>query len=132
MKGGEVTPNAGNTFTDVAGITDTITVRSSDAYGIGGGIIWQYDFGNKSYFRLFSLWGYGLTNFSAENLGNSIGAFQTDVNNFRLGRPASNVQQTGPRHLQGQRQSVSGFDPVPVWLRICLECEPLLFVRLVG
>jgi maltoporin len=101
MKGGEVTPNAGNTFTDVAGIKDTITVRSSDAYGIGGGIIWQYDFGNKSYFRLFSLWGYGLTNFSAENLGNSIGAFQTDVNNFRLGRPASNVQQTGLTTFKG-------------------------------
>jgi len=101
MKGGEVTPNAGNTFKDVAGVTDTITVRSSDAYGIGGGIIWQYDFGNKSYFRLFSLWGYGLTNFSAENLGNSIGAFQTDVNNFRLGRPASNVQQTGLTTFKG-------------------------------
>jgi hypothetical protein len=48
----------------------------------------QYDFGNKSYFRLFGLFGYGVTNFSAENLGNSVGAFETNVNNFRLGRPA--------------------------------------------
>ncbi len=100
-KGSEVTPNGGNTFTDVAGFSDNITVRTSDAYGIGGGIIWQYDFGNKSYFRLFSLWGWGLTNFSADNLGNSIGAFQTDVNNFRLGRSASNVRQTGLTTFHG-------------------------------
>jgi len=92
IKGGVVTPNGGTTFTDVLGNTDTVNVNSSDAFGIGGGIIWQYDFGNKSYFRLFSLWGYGATNFSAENLGNSIGAFETNVNNFVLGRHATNVK----------------------------------------
>jgi len=94
-KGAEITPNGGNNFTDIAGFVDNITVRSSDQYGIGGGVIWQYDFGNKSYLRVFGLFGYGLTNFSADNLGNSIGAFQTDVNNFRLGRPATNVHVTG-------------------------------------
>jgi maltoporin len=109
-KGGVVTgtgAGATTTFTDVLGIKDTINVTSSDAYGIGGGLIYQYDFGNKSYFRLFSLWGYGLTNFGADNLGNSVGAFETNVNNFRLLRPASNVKETGINTFTG------GANPYP-------------------
>jgi len=101
IKGGVVTPAAGATFTDINGATDTVNVNSSDAYGIGGGLIWQYDFGNKSYLRVFSLWGYGATNFGAENLGNQIGAFETNVNNALLGRSASNVKETAPGVFQG-------------------------------
>jgi maltoporin len=91
VKGAEVTPNGGTTFTDIKGNTDTIIVRSSDGWGIGGGAIWQYDFGNKSYLRLWALFGYGATNFSAEGFGNNVGAFETDVNNLMLGRSATNV-----------------------------------------
>ncbi len=100
-KGGQVTPNGGTTFTDVLGNTDTINVRSSDEYGLGGGLIWQYDFGNKSYLRVFGLFGFGQTNFGAENLGNSVGAFETNVNNFLLGRSASNVQVNGEGQFSG-------------------------------
>ena len=101
IKGGVVTPAGGNTFTAINGATETINVSSSDAYGIGGGLIWQYDFGNKSYLRVFGLFGYGQTNFSAENLGNSIGAFQTNVNNSCLAEPASNVKETAPGVFSG-------------------------------
>jgi maltoporin len=98
INGGQVTTAKSNqTFTDVKGNTDTVIVNQSDAFGIGGGLIWEYDFGgtgnSMSYLRLFSLWGTGVTNFSAENLGNSIGAFEQNVNNFVSGRPASNVKQ---------------------------------------
>ena len=101
IKGAEVTPNGGQTFTDVLGNTDNITVRSSDAYGAGGGLIWTYDFGNKSQLQVFGLFGWGVTNFSAENLGQSIGAFQTNVNNFVLGRSATNVHETAPGVFTG-------------------------------
>jgi maltoporin len=100
-KGGVVTPAAGNQFVAINGLTETVNVTSSDEYGIGGGVIWHYDFGNKSYVQVFGLFGYGQTNFSAENLGNSIGAFQQNVNNFLIGRPASNVKQVGLREFSG-------------------------------
>ena len=59
---GVVTPNGGATFTDVKGNTDTINVQTSDAYGGGGGIIWEYDYANKSYLRIFGLFGWGAVN----------------------------------------------------------------------
>ncbi len=101
IKGAPVTPAGGQTFTNVLGDTNSINVTSSDEYGAGGGAIWQYDFGNKSYLRVFGLFGWGVTNFGAENLGNSIGAFQTNVNNFVLGRSASNVHETAPGVFNG-------------------------------
>jgi maltoporin len=101
IKGAPVTPAGGQTFTNVLGDTNSINVTSSDEYGAGGGVIWQYDFGNKSYLRVFGLFGWGVTNFGAENLGNSIGAFQTNVNNFVLGRSASNVHETAPGVFNG-------------------------------
>jgi maltoporin len=87
--------NSNVTFTDVLGNKDTVIVNQGDAFGAGGGLIYQYDFGNKSYFRLFSLWGWGVTNFSAENLGNGISSFEQSVNNFVIGRSATNVQRVG-------------------------------------
>jgi maltoporin len=101
IKGAEITPNGGQAFTDVLGGADNITVRTTDAYGIGGGVIWRYDFGNKSFLQVFGLFGAGATNFSAENLGQPINAFGTNVNNFVLGRSASNVQQTAPGVFRG-------------------------------
>jgi maltoporin len=101
IKGGVVTPNGGTTFTNVNGVTDTINVSSSDAWGGGGGLIWEYDYGNKSYFRLAGLFGYGVTNFGAENLGNSIGAFQQAVNGFLIGKSEPNVHVAGPTAFTG-------------------------------
>jgi len=96
INGGQASgPTSNVTFTDVHGVKDTVIVNQSDAFGIGGGLIYEYDFGNKSYFRLFSLWGYGVTNFGAENLGNGITAFEQNVNNFVIGRPATNVRRVG-------------------------------------
>src|SRR5580704_12583737 len=96
INGGQVSgPTSNVTFTDVVGNKDTVIVNQEDAFGAGGGLIYQYDFGNKSYFRLFSLWGWGVTNFGAENLGNSVGAFEQNVNNFVIDRPATNVQRVG-------------------------------------
>ncbi len=96
VKGAEVTPNGGSSFTDINGNVDTAIVRSSDAYGIGGGAIWQYDFGNKSYVRVFGLFGWGATNFSSDIDNGSVTAnFANDANNLLLGRGASNVQVVG-------------------------------------
>ncbi|HSZ77813.1 MAG TPA: carbohydrate porin [Chthoniobacterales bacterium] len=99
-----ITGTPGNTtFTNVFGGTDTINVATSDAYGAGGGVIWQYDFGNKSYLRVFGLFGWGVTNFSAENLGNAVGNFESNVNNFLVHGPAAatNVHQTGVNTFSG-------------------------------
>ena len=54
----------------------TGVVKTQDMYGIGGGVIWDYDFGNKSELRLSGLYGYGATDFQG-NIGNQI----TAVNN---------------------------------------------------
>jgi maltoporin len=99
-----ITGNQGNTtFTNILGLTDTINVATTDAYGAGGGVIWQYDFGNKSYLRVFGLFGWGATNFSAENLGNSVGNFESNVNNFIVHGPgaATNVHRVGNNGLGG-------------------------------
>jgi maltoporin len=95
------------TFTPIAvpggPTTATVNVATSDAYGAGGGVIWQYDFGNKSYLRIFGLAGYGVTNFSAENLGNAVPAFENNVNNFLVHGPgaATNVHNTAPGVFSG-------------------------------
>jgi maltoporin len=92
VKGGTITPNAGSTFTDIAGNTHTIDVQTSDAYGIGGGLIWQYDFGNKSYLRLFGLAGWGETTFSSSDISiNSVAAFENQVNRAEAGLSSKGV-----------------------------------------
>jgi maltoporin len=67
--------------------TDGI-VKTQDMYGIGGGIIWDYNFGNKSELRLSGLYGYGATDFQG-NIGNQInavnGAWQNQFNRFSNG-----------------------------------------------
>jgi len=107
IKGGVVTPNGGQTFTNVRGVTDVVNVQSSDAYGGGGGIIWEYDYGNKSSFRLFGLFGWGVTNFSAENLGNSIAAFEQGVNGKVTGKSEPNVHLITPAVSTPARASLA-------------------------
>jgi maltoporin len=101
IKGATITPNGGSTFIDIRGVTDTINVSTTDQYGIGGGAIWQYDFGNKSYLRLFALFGYGATNFSSDISSPATTAFENDVNRVVKGLPATNVHQTAPGVFTG-------------------------------
>ncbi len=91
VKGAEFTPNAGTTFTDIAGNVDTFDGRTSDAWGVGGGAIWQYDFGNKSYLRVFGLAGWGATNFSSDLGSSAVNAFENNVNQIRAGQTVTNV-----------------------------------------
>jgi maltoporin len=101
IKGGTVTSNAGATFKDIGGNIDTVNVTTSDQYGIGGGLIWQYDFGNSSYLRLFGLFGTGATNFSSDISIPAAEAFENDVNRVVKGLPASNVRETAPGVFTG-------------------------------
>jgi maltoporin len=77
---GDTYENTGfSTFTrnPVTGVVTTGTVdgivKTQDMYGIGGGIIWDYNFGNKSELRFSGLYGYGATDFQG-NIGNQINA----------------------------------------------------------
>jgi len=81
-------------------ITGTVTttknvtgvVKTQDMYGLGGGVIWEYDFGNKSMFRLSGLYGYGATDFQGDitNQINSVNsAWDTQVNRALNGRSSS-------------------------------------------
>jgi len=80
IKGGTVTPNGGTTFTDINGVSHNVNVDTSDQFGLGGGAIWQYDFGNKSYLRLFALFGWGATNFGSTPSFAAISSFENQVN----------------------------------------------------
>jgi maltoporin len=55
-------------------------VKTQDMYGIGGGVIWDYNFGNKSELRLSGLYGYGATDFQG-NIGNQIAAVNNAATN---------------------------------------------------
>jgi maltoporin len=70
------------------GGTVTGILQTHDMYGIGGGAIWEYDFGNKSMLRLSALYGVGATDFQG-NIGNQIGqlsnAWQAEFNRFLIG-----------------------------------------------
>jgi hypothetical protein len=85
VKGGTITPNGGTTFTDITGVTRNINVQTSDQWGIGGGLIWEYDFGNKSYLRLFGLAGWGATNFGSTPSFDATAALENQVNRSLVG-----------------------------------------------
>jgi maltoporin len=72
------------------------TLHTGDAAGAGGGFIWQYDFGNKSYFLLSGLYGYGATNLTAVMpLGDLDRAFTASVAQFNSSGGAKNVRANG-------------------------------------
>ncbi len=89
-----------NTFqaTDVPGVfvsaPETGIIRTQDMYGIGGGAIWQYDFGNKSRFRISGLYGYGATDFAA-NIDNQLSQINTawanQISRFNTGIGSSHA-----------------------------------------
>jgi maltoporin len=125
IKGGVVTQNGGATFTNVLGATDTVNVSSSDAYGGGGGIIWEYDYGNKSYFRLAGLFGYGVTNFSAENTGQSLNAFEQGVNGLLIGKSEPNVHEVAPGVFDGSinpYRAAHEFRTIAEWVYNVNDC----------
>jgi hypothetical protein len=81
-------------------------------WGIGGGAIWEYDFGNKSMLRISGLWGYGATDFQG-NIGNQINqvenAWINQINRFETGR-SNTVQNLNGRHGTG---AFTGFPAEP-------------------
>jgi len=91
-----------STFTAFGGTANGVTfgksvtgiIQTHDMYGIGGGAIWEYDFGNKSMLRLSALYGVGSTDFQGD-IGNQInqlnGAWQNQFNRFLIGA-GNNVQ----------------------------------------
>jgi maltoporin len=78
-----------SSFSTLAGNV-TGVVKTQDMYGIGGGVIWDYNFGNKSELRLSGLYGYGATDFQAD-IGNQINvvnnAWSNQFNRFLVGKP---------------------------------------------
>jgi maltoporin len=117
VKGAEVTTNGGSVVTPTNGFsgvfnpsnptafdgTATIMDRTSDAYGIGGGAIWQYNFANNSFLQLGVLLGWGATNFANDTQsdvqsGAPFSAATADVNSFLIKGPsaATNVHETAP------------------------------------
>src|SRR6266404_2293874 len=83
----------GNTFTrNFAGATLAHPVRTSDAYGLGGGAVYHIDLsviGPKSYLELYGLAGFGASNFST---GTDVGALTGGTgfpSNFLTSNPAT-------------------------------------------
>jgi maltoporin len=79
---------AGNILTTGNAIS-THPIRTSDAYGLGGGAVYKIDLsaiGPKSYLELFALAGFGATNFST---GTDIGTLTTFEANFIVKNPTT-------------------------------------------
>ena len=96
MKGTNIKP--AQTFNDSLGNPFVGQLSTGDSWGGGGGVIWQYDFGNKSFFRLFALGSKGNVFFSGvtdpNNIqSNMLGAFESGVARARVGRTHTGVTQ---------------------------------------
>jgi maltoporin len=93
IKGGTVRGGA-TTFTDLLGNSRSYSFSTNeDMWGIGGGLIWQYDFANKSYLRVAGLASFGASaGLGGSDLGTSVsgqeaaitGAFQQALNKDAL------------------------------------------------
>ena len=96
----------------------TGVVQTSDMWGIGGGAIWEYDFGNKSSLRISGLYAYGSTDFQG-NIDNQLtavnNAWQNEFNRFENG--LSNTVRTlngrsGNGPFTGTGEPFVGVNPV--------------------
>jgi maltoporin len=90
IKGGafDVSSSNGGGFTG--------TLHTGDAAGAGGGFIWRYDFGNKSFLLLSGLYGYGATNFRADMpLSDLDRAFNSAVTQFNAFGSSKSVKANG-------------------------------------
>jgi maltoporin len=103
------------TKTDIFGVSRTGVVRTQDNYGIGGGLIWEYDFGNKSMLRLSGLWGYGATDFQG-NIGNQInqiqGAWINQINRFLTNRSNTVTNLRGGAFTGFPQEPFASVNPV--------------------
>jgi maltoporin len=101
----------GSTFTvDFAGNRLAHPVRTSDAYGLGGGAVYHMDLsfiGPKSYLELFALAGFGATNFSTGTDLGTITGFQTTALVRNPAIPATTVINAG-NAIQDQRTYRAG------------------------
>ena len=98
MKGATVS-TVNKTFTDSLGNNFVGTLETGDSYGYGGGFIWEYDWGNKSYFRLFALASKGNLNFGGTTdpsfiQGNTVNEFEAEVARARQGLSHQGITQT--------------------------------------
>lgn len=53
-------------FTDILGNTRSYGLKMDDMWGVGGGVIWEYDFGNKSRLRVVGMAARGATDFHSD------------------------------------------------------------------
>jgi len=101
----------GSTFNvNFAGATLTNPVRTSDAYGLGGGAVYKIDLsaiGPKSYLELFALAGFGASNFST---GTDVGVITGFSSNFLVRNPATpaGVVVNAGNAIQNQRTYRAG------------------------
>jgi maltoporin len=108
MKGATIKQAPGTgTFTDSLGASFNGVLSTGDAWGGGGGIIWEYDWGNKSQFVLFALAGKGNLFFSGTTnpgniQGNIVNEFEAGVARLRQGRSHLGVTQTASDFFVGQ------------------------------
>jgi maltoporin len=65
IKGG-TTFGSPQSFTDILGNTRSYGLRTDDMWGVGGGIVWEYDFGNKSRLRVVGMAAKGATDFRSD------------------------------------------------------------------
>src|SRR6195256_4328714 len=110
----------GSTFNvNFAGISLTNPIRTSDAYGLGGGAVYKFDLsaiGPKSYLELFALAGFGATNFST---GTDLGTITGFSDNFLIknpGTPAGVVIDAGQgleRPRSYRAGGIFGWNPNP-------------------
>jgi maltoporin len=70
-------------------------LQTDDAWGIGGGFVYQYDFGQKSFFQLYALFGRGATNFAAGDDSPTLTGAENAFLLFHPSTPAGEVINVG-------------------------------------
>lgn len=116
----------GTTFTrgyDADGNTITLLnpVHTSDAWGIGGGIIYRVDLpqiGNKSFLELWALFGFGATNFTTGTDLSTVTGFESAFLAKNPSTPAGTVIDSGDAIQKQRRYRAGGFfvwNPVPIF-----------------
>jgi maltoporin len=65
IKGG-TTFGSPQEFTDVLGNRRSYGLRTDDMWGVGGGMVWEYEFGNKSRLRVVGMGAKGATDFHSD------------------------------------------------------------------
>jgi maltoporin len=109
---GLATYEKGSTFTrDFAGAALRNPIRTDDAYGLGGGAVYQFDLsflGPKSYLQLFALGGFGSVNF--RNSGTDVSTITGFQSNFLIQHPATpaGVVINAGEAIQRMRQFEAG------------------------